>query len=44
MRVEIKYFDAEWGEVADPKDAAYAVQLTFDDDGRLIKSVQMVRG
>ena len=43
MRVEIKYFDAEWKEVAAPKDASYAVQLTFDDTGRLINSVQMQR-
>lgn len=41
MKTEIKYFTNNDKEVK-PEQADYAVKLTFDDDGNLVKSERFI--
>jgi hypothetical protein len=39
MKTERKFFDEKDNEVS-PEKASYCVELSFDSDGRLVKSVR----
>ena len=43
MTTKVKYFDKNWKEVTKPKRAAYAVRLTFDTNGTVVRSETMLR-